>query len=177
MLINLSYKPLIKIILLLLLLSPSSLLVKAQHKTNNLIVDTCKKTPNYALCVSTLRSNPHSSTADVAGLGLILVGAVKAKSTAGLKSITELSNSNPGLKRRLSQCLEDYKMILSAFVPEAEQAIGGDPKFAEDGMNGIADVTARCVKSLQGLHTPLPSTNKLVHDLSLVAVSIIRTML
>lgn len=170
--INLSYKPLLKIILLLLLLCPSSLLVKA-----NIILDTCKKTPNYSLCVSTLRSNPRSSTADVAGLGFILVGAVKAKSTAGLKSISELSRSNPGLKRRLSQCLEDYKIILSAFVPEAEQAIGGNPKFAEDGMNGIADVTAKCVKSLQGLQAPLPSTNKLVHDISLVTVSIIRTML
>ena len=171
MLINLSF------IILLLVLSPCSLLVKAQHQTNSLILDTCKKTPNYALCVSTLKSNPRSSTADVAGLGFILVGAVKAKSTAGLKTITELSRANPVLKKRLSQCMEDYKMILSAFVPEAEQAIGGDPKFAEDGMNGIADVTAQCVKSLQGVRAPLPSTNKLVHDLSLVTVSIIRTML
>ena len=113
----------------------------------------------------------------MAGLGFILVGAVKAKSTAGLKTISELSRANPALKKRLSQCMEDYKMILSAFIPEAEQAIGGDPKFAEDGMNGIADVTAQCVKSLQGVRAPLPSTNKLVHDLSLVAVSIIRTML
>ncbi|KAK1390374.1 Cell wall vacuolar inhibitor of fructosidase 1 [Heracleum sosnowskyi] len=171
---NLSFKDLAKIILLLLLLSPASLLVEAQHKTNNLITDTCKKTPNYALCVSTLTSNPRSSTADVGGLGYIVVETVKAKSTAGLKSISELSRSNPMLKERLSECLESYKNILNDFIPEAEQ---GPPKFAEDGMNGVAEVTEKCVKNFQGLEAPLSTTNKLVHDLSLVAASIIRTLL
>ncbi|XP_074383040.1 cell wall / vacuolar inhibitor of fructosidase 1-like [Apium graveolens] len=173
-LINLSFEALAKIILLLLLLSPSSIHVKAQHKTNNLISDTCKRTLNYALCVSTLRSNPSSSTADVAGLGFIVVETIKAKSTACIKSMNELSRSNPILKRRVSECLESYKNILNDFIPEAEQ---GPPKFAEDGMKGVAQVTEKCVKIFQGLEAPLTTTNKLVHDLSLVAAAIIRTML
>lgn len=99
---------------------------------------------------------------------------MKAKSTAGIESMNELSRSSPILKRRLSECLESYKIILNDFIPEAEQ---GPPKFAEDGMNGVAEVTEKCVKNFQGLQAPLPSTNKLVHDLSLVAASIIRTLL
>lgn len=103
-----------------------------------------------------------------------MVETVKAKSTAGLKRINDLSRSSPILKRRLGECLESYKNILNDFIPEAEQ---GPPKFAEDGMKGIAEVTEKCVKNFQGLQAPLPTTNKLVHDLSLVAAAIIRTML
>lgn len=162
------------IILLLVLLSTSSLLVKAQHKTNDLVSDTCKKTPYFALCVSTLRSNPGSSTADVAGLAFIVVETVKAKSTAGINTMKQLSKSNPVLKRRLSECLESYNNILNDFIPEAEN---GPPKFAEDGMKGSADVADNCVKIFQGLEASLSTTNNLVHDLSLVAASIFQTML
>lgn len=150
----------------------------AQKKDNNLIQNTCKSTPNYALCVSTLRSNPKSSRADVTGLGLIIINAVKAKSTVELQSITRLSDSNPNLKKQLSECVEDYKIILSDLIPEAVQALTlGDPKFGEDGMNGVVHVADQCVRSFQALHSPIPSNNKLVHDLSLVAVSIIRLLL
>lgn len=42
------------------------------------IVDgTCKRTPDYTLCVSLLRSDPRSSSADIAGLAIILVDQIK----------------------------------------------------------------------------------------------------
>lgn len=42
------------------------------------IVDkTCKQTPDYSLCLSLLRSDPRSSSADTVGLGLILVDKIK----------------------------------------------------------------------------------------------------
>lgn len=42
------------------------------------IVDkTCKQTPDYTLCLSLLRSDPRSSSADTVGLALILVDKIK----------------------------------------------------------------------------------------------------
>ncbi|KAL1807440.1 hypothetical protein DCAR_0726798 [Daucus carota subsp. sativus] len=173
MLLKISSKALVKFILLLVLLSPSTFQTEAKHETN-LIIAICKKTPNYALCLSTLKSNPNSSRADVAGLGYIVVETVKAKSTAGLQTIVKLSRSSPVLKRKLSECWQKYDAILNDFVPEAEQ---GPPKFAVDGMKGVAEVTTDCIKDFQGLEAPLPTINQLVHDLSLVAASIISNLL
>ncbi|KAJ6420928.1 hypothetical protein OIU84_028333 [Salix udensis] len=44
-----------------------------QSDANDLIAQTCKNTPYYNLCVSSLRSVPRSSRADVQGLALVMV--------------------------------------------------------------------------------------------------------
>lgn len=43
----------------------------------NIVDKTCKQTPDYTLCLSLLRSDPRSSSADTVGLVLILVDKIK----------------------------------------------------------------------------------------------------
>lgn len=140
-------------------------------KDNNLIESTCKSTPNYDLCVSTLKSDPKSGDADVAGLGLIVVNVVQAKSEVELNAIAQLSDP------KLSECVTDYKIILNDLIPSVRQAVPGNPKFGVDGMNGVAHIADQCVNSLAGLSQPIPADNKLVGDLSRISVSIIEKLL
>ncbi|KAH7855740.1 hypothetical protein Vadar_028292 [Vaccinium darrowii] len=51
------------------------------HSHADLIGNTCKKTEFTDLCISTLRSDPHSAAADVKGLARIMFDATLAKVT------------------------------------------------------------------------------------------------
>ncbi|KAK9939822.1 hypothetical protein M0R45_016506 [Rubus argutus] len=57
---------------------------------SHLIDQTCRKTPNPTLCVSSLKSDPHSSaSADVSGLALIMVGCANQAITTGNPKFAE----------------------------------------------------------------------------------------
>lgn len=152
----------------------------SQQKDQNLIETTCKNTPNYHLCMTTLRANRGSASADVAGLGLIMVGAVKAKSKEALSAINKLSKSGqPKLSQALHQCKEVYNAVLEGDVPEAEQAVRGNPKFAENGMADAAVEADTCEGAFEGVvaKSPLSGVNTAVRDLAVVARAIIRNLL
>lgn len=68
------------------LISQNSAL-ELQGRGANLIETTCERTPFYKLCVSTLQSDPRSSSADVAGLAHIAADKLKAKAAATLGQI------------------------------------------------------------------------------------------
>ena len=80
-------------------------LTQIHVSTADLVDNTCKQTPNSDLCVSTL--HPRSSTADVAGLAIIMVDTIKTKATATLAQINTLLGSNPDPKTKngLDGCL------------------------------------------------------------------------
>ncbi|KAM1086488.1 hypothetical protein ACFX2B_011988 [Malus domestica] len=142
----------------------------------NLIDQTCKKTPNYNLCVSSLKSDPRSVKADVAGLGFITVDIAKDKATDTANRINELLKQSPS-DQRLKTCATFYHTILVADVPEASQGFKlGNPKFAEQGMNDAADATEACEKEFSS-KSPLTDKNKVVHDLSSIAAAIARLLL
>ncbi|XP_057475701.1 cell wall / vacuolar inhibitor of fructosidase 1-like [Actinidia eriantha] len=169
-LISLSLASFLVILLSLTKQSP----VSAQ---NDLITTTCKQTPLFQLCSSTLRSNLQSKSADVAGLGLIVVEVIKGKASATLGQVRKLLRAgNPQLKGPLNQCVAFYKTILEADVPEAEQAIRGVPKFAEDGMVDAAAGAGSCEEGFGG-KSPIIAMNMAVKDLAVVARAIIRTLL
>ncbi|KAM1742181.1 hypothetical protein ACFX12_012206 [Malus domestica] len=142
----------------------------------NLIDQTCKKTPNYNLCVSSLKSDPRSVKADVASLGFITVDIAKDKATDTANRINELLKQSPS-DQRLKTCATFYHTILVADVPEASQGFKlGNPKFAEQGMNDAADATEACEKEFSS-KSPLTDKNKVVHDLSSIAAAIARLLL
>ncbi|TQD73173.1 hypothetical protein C1H46_041302 [Malus baccata] len=131
----------------------------------NLIDQTCKKTPNYNLCVSSLKSDPRSVKADVASLGFITVDIAKDKATDTANRINELLKQSPS-DQRLKTCATFYHTILVADVPEASQGFKlGNPKFAGQGMNDAADAAEACEKEFSS-KSPLTDKNKVVHDLS-----------
>ncbi|KAL2459745.1 Cell wall/vacuolar inhibitor of fructosidase 1 [Forsythia ovata] len=149
-----------------------------QEKDQNLIETTCKNTPNYRLCIYTLRANRGSINTNVAGLGLIMVDAVKAKAKETRNAIQKLKGSRPELRNPLNECTKGYNAILEADVPEAVEALTkGDPKFAENGMADSSVETVLCEDRFKQGKSPLTRLNKAVRDLSDVARAIIRNLL
>ncbi|GFP97225.1 cell wall / vacuolar inhibitor of fructosidase 1 [Phtheirospermum japonicum] len=151
---------------------------KSQQNDQNLIETTCKHTPNYPLCIKTIRAEPTSAGADVAGLGFILVEAVKAKSKVALSAARRLSRTQPKLAKPLKECADVYKAVIEADVPEAEQSVRGNPKFAENGMADAAVEADVCEAAFKGVaKSPLTAANNAVRDLAVVARAIIRNLL
>lgn len=155
--------------------------VHTMAMATNLIETTCKSTPNYRLCATTLKANPGSNTAgDVADLGLIMVAAVKAKSREALSTIQKLiRRRQPKLSQALERCAEVYKAVVEGDVAVAEQVLRGNPKFAETAMAGVAVEADTCDGAFEGVvvRAPLSGINKAVHDLATVARAIIRNLL
>ncbi|WMV56637.1 hypothetical protein MTR67_050022 [Solanum verrucosum] len=119
----------------------------------NLIHATCRETPYYSLCHTTLQSDPRSYEAEgddaITTLGLIMVDAVKSKSIEIMEKIKELEKSNPEWRAPLNQCYVAYNAVLRADVTVAVEALKkGVPKFAEDGMDDVV-VEAQTYKRSQ----------------------------
>ncbi|TKY54271.1 Cell wall / vacuolar inhibitor of fructosidase 1 [Spatholobus suberectus] len=144
-----------------------------------LIENTCKKTPNYNVCLQSLKASPGSSSADVTGLAQIMVKVMKAKANDALKRIHELQRvgAEPKQRRALSSCADKYKAVLIADVPQATEALQkGDPKFAEDGANDAANEATYCESDFSG-KSPLTKQNNAMHDVAAVAAAIVRLLL
>ncbi|KAL3654621.1 hypothetical protein CASFOL_001606 [Castilleja foliolosa] len=150
-------------------------------KDQTLIETTCKNTPHYQLCISTLHASPSSASSDVAGLGLIVVDAVKSKAEAAMSAIDELEKLHPDMTRALENCRNAYNAVLEADVPEAVAALTkGVPKFAESGMVDVAWEAEICEGGFEeaaAAESPLSGVDKDLHELAEVAVGIIRNLL
>ncbi|CAI9119045.1 OLC1v1020699C1 [Oldenlandia corymbosa var. corymbosa] len=153
------------------------------NNNHDLIESTCKNTPNYQLCITTLESDPRSldPNTSVFGLGLIVVDALKNKATATMEKINRLKGSNiPDFAIPVMECSMMYNAILKADIPVAIEGLRkGVPKFAESGMDDAALEVQNCDNSFkkQVKYSPISGMNQDVYDLSLVAKSIIRLLL
>ncbi|KAK4725798.1 hypothetical protein R3W88_030715 [Solanum pinnatisectum] len=152
----------------------------------NLINATCRETPYYSLCHTTLQSDPRSYEAEgddiITTLGLIMVDAVKSKSIEIMEKIKELEKSNPEWRVPLSQCYVAYNAVLRADVTVAVEALKkGDPKFAEDGMDDVVVEAQTCEYSFNYYYNkvdfPISNLSREIIELSKVAKSIIRMLL
>lgn len=159
-------------------LKKSNHIFMVREKGNDLIENTCRNTPDYQLCLSTLLSDPRSFDADTYGLGLVIVDALKDKATSTVNAINRLKRSNPEFILPLIECSILYNAILKADIPEAIEGLRkGVPKFAEAGMADTAVEVQGCENSFKQPNSPLTDMNKEVYDLSAVAKSIIRMLL
>ncbi|XP_009604073.1 cell wall / vacuolar inhibitor of fructosidase 1-like [Nicotiana tomentosiformis] len=155
-------------------------LVLQTSADKNLVQNTCKNTPNVQLCLKTLLADPRSANGDVNTLALIIVDAIKVQATQAAATISKLQQSNPPAAWivPLKNCAFSYKVILTASMPEATEALTkGDPKFAEDAVVGSSGDADQCEKNFGGNNSPLTALNTAVRELSDVARAIIRTLL
>ncbi|XP_052620057.1 cell wall / vacuolar inhibitor of fructosidase 1 [Lactuca sativa] len=144
------------------------------------IENTCKSTPSYNLCLSILLANPKSQNADLTGLALFVVDAVKNKGVKTLQQIDSLKKSMPELTPTLMQCGDVYKIVVGVDVPLTINALNlGNPKFGEDGMADTTIESQACERSFQehGQTSPLTNMNKDMEDVANVARAIIRMLL
>ncbi|XVF62417.1 hypothetical protein PTKIN_Ptkin09bG0006000 [Pterospermum kingtungense] len=156
--------------------------LQISYSDKNLIETTCKHTPLFNLCVSTLKPDPRSSNADVAGLAHIAADSVNAKATATLNQIKGLLKSakDPNLQKALQHCLDSYNSIIEADIPVAiEAVVKGNPKFAVNSATDAAIEAQTCEKSFANYppKSPISDSNKAVHDLCAVLESIASLLL
>ncbi|KAF3456382.1 hypothetical protein FNV43_RR01032 [Rhamnella rubrinervis] len=163
---------------ILLPLTQSSILPQAEP--NNLIANTCKKTPHYDLCVSSLESNPESSSADLNGLAQIMVNIVLSNTSSTLDYIQGLLKEapEPQLQRALADCAELYIPVVKFSLPQAIEAlISGHFGFANYGISDAAKEAAACEKAFSGsIKSPLTDRNSIVRDLADIATAIINLL-
>ncbi|XP_062025022.1 cell wall / vacuolar inhibitor of fructosidase 1-like [Rosa rugosa] len=140
----------------------------------NIIAQTCQKTPNPPVCLSSLKSDPRSAQADIYGLATIMVDVVKAKSTTTLNQINQLLKQSPRDKG-LIDCADSYNAVLKGDVPEAYEAINVRRRmFALDGMNDAVNEANGCESNFAGSSShPLAKFNKDVADVASVAAAVI----
>ncbi|EOA29659.1 hypothetical protein CARUB_v10015473mg [Capsella rubella] len=142
------------------------------------IVDmTCKQTPDYTLCLSLLRSDPRSSSADTVGLALILVDKIKALGTETLGRINEAYKTKTMLKRALDECNLRYKTIVDVNVHTAIIAIKGNPKFAEDAVVDSGVEASVCEGGFPKGQSPLTELTQRMDKICDVTRAIVRMLL
>ncbi|KAL1372367.1 hypothetical protein HN51_002529 [Arachis hypogaea] len=140
-----------------------------------LIESTCRQTPNFNLCVQSLKSFPGSATADVRGLGLIMVKVMQSKANDAINKIRELQRSAPS--PALTSCASKYNAIVVGDIPEANEAFSkGMPKFAENGANDAANEATFCENGFNG-RSPLTQQNNAMRDVAAITAAIARQLL
>ncbi|EEF36860.1 cell wall / vacuolar inhibitor of fructosidase 1 [Ricinus communis] len=113
-----------------------------------------------------------------------MVFTIEAKATHTLHRINELLEHSKGLSHKkregLKACAERYNSILKADVPQALQGLKkGNYKFAEEGSFDAATEAMSCEDEFSSCKSasPISEMNSLVHDVSIVAASIVQIML
>ncbi|MED6145644.1 hypothetical protein PIB30_027211 [Stylosanthes scabra] len=143
----------------------------------NLIENTCRRTPNYNVCIQSLKSNLASLSADIRGLALIMVKVMASKATDGLSIIGRLQRGSSGPSPALTSCAGKYNAILVGDIPQATQALqGGNAKFAESAANDAANEATFCENGFTG-RSPITAQNNAMRDVSVVTAAIVRNLL
>ncbi|KAL4292063.1 hypothetical protein GQ457_14G017160 [Hibiscus cannabinus] len=151
---------------------------KQVDTSNTLIETTCEKTPFVDLCISTLKSDPRSSTADVAGLAIIAADSAYAKANSTSNQIAALlkSATDPKLIKALNSCIDSYNSILRVDLPVAILAIDkGTPKVAVERATDAENEAQKCEDSVTS--SPISGSSKAVHDLCGILQSIASLLL
>ncbi|KAF7837691.1 cell wall / vacuolar inhibitor of fructosidase 1-like [Senna tora] len=144
----------------------------------SLIEQTCKNTPHEALCLQYLKSDPGSSQADITGLALIMVDAMKTTTQQAQAKVQQELKKGHGETEALNACAGTYKTVLEYDVTVAIEALKkGDPKFAEDGANDTVMEVNSCEAAFPSGKSPITQQNNLVRDVAQVAAAIIRNLL
>ncbi|XP_071722177.1 cell wall / vacuolar inhibitor of fructosidase 1-like [Rutidosis leptorrhynchoides] len=148
----------------------------------NIVSQTCQHTPNPNLCISTLNSDPKSSTAaDVSGLTIIGANILSRNAASTKDKISSLLKNTPSTDRQLVKSLkcseELYNLIVTADIPEIIEAVTkGDPKFGQDGADDVSLEADTCQKCFLN-SSPIHQRNMFVHDFSVVLSSMIQMLL
>ncbi|XP_065860187.1 cell wall / vacuolar inhibitor of fructosidase 1-like [Euphorbia lathyris] len=170
-------------------ISPSPVLLLLLHvlpfliptESADLINKTCKKTPDYNLCVSTLQANSQSSNTSVEGLASMMANVTLSNATNILNYTQELINHNADteLEGRLAYCAEVYISLEQDILPQAISALAnGEFGFAKYGISEAGDEVHECEKKIpESFKPPLNDMNRIMQNLCDVCVAIINILL
>ncbi|XP_074283951.1 cell wall / vacuolar inhibitor of fructosidase 1-like [Silene latifolia] len=163
------------------LIAYNILFAKAQTNPVNLIDFTCKQTPDYNLCASTLNSDPRSRSAkDMKALATILVDHVNDKASSTRLHIATLfmdPKTDSNTKLYLDQCVTRYDKILSYWIPNAKTSMANDDySKAQEYIDALPTTIELCERNFEFLgHVKSPITNdsKAMDDIAKVAIAVV----
>lgn len=153
------------LIFLLYLTTPSTFLQKATNflianADQTLIQKTCKNTLYYNLCMSSLKSDPTSLTADTKGLAVIMasIGVANATDTSTYLSSQLPTNSaaaaasaNKNNKTKLiRQCSQKYAFAAEALRESLKDLAGETYDYAYMHVSAAADYANVCRDGFKG---------------------------
>jgi pectinesterase inhibitor-like protein len=173
------------ITLFILILCTTLVVTQSQNvqpkNSNDLIEQTCKKTPNYALCIQYLKPYSSSSNASVNGLAIIMFGIMKDKAldTQGKihTIVADILPRDPFVpKAPLLECNNLYESIIVADVTRAINALQGSPdlKLAESCANDAKSKANKCELKFKIGDSPLTDENNDMNDVAILAAAIVR---
>ncbi|GMP77484.1 hypothetical protein CsSME_00033750 [Camellia sinensis var. sinensis] len=153
----------------------------------DLITKICKKTPNYKLCKSTLKSGDQVSQIAIKGLCLIATNASMTKSKRFLSDMNILYKKYPEFQSFLIKCNEKIRTIGWELIPNAIQALENNDisKAVEETMSKAVIGADECINSSKikkPIVIPKDPRKKLkndansVYNLFAVNVSILKQM-
>ncbi|XP_024966613.1 cell wall / vacuolar inhibitor of fructosidase 1-like [Cynara cardunculus var. scolymus] len=145
------------------------------------IESVCRSTPSTNLCLKTVLADPKSKDADLTGLALIIVYAVKDKGNKIIHQIKTLEkHGRPELRPVLKYCERVYNTAVTVDVKLAVDALTlGNVKFGENGMADVVVESRSCEDTFDqyALKSPMTEINKGMEDIANVARAIIRMLL
>ncbi|XP_074283954.1 cell wall / vacuolar inhibitor of fructosidase 1-like [Silene latifolia] len=157
-----------------------NIFTEAQTNAVNLIDFTCKQTPDYNLCVSTLKSDPRTPSAkDVKALATILVDQVHRKAILTQGHTRALSKDpifDSKTKEFLTRCTIRYGHILNWIVSAKLSMAANDYSKAQDYIKALPthiELCEREFESLAHVKSPITDVSKAMDDIAKVAVAVV----
>ncbi|CAL5416470.1 unnamed protein product [Camellia sinensis] len=117
----------------------------------DLITKVCKKTPNYKLCKSTLKSGDRISQTAIKGLCVIATNASMTKSKRFLSNMNILYKKYPEFQSFLIECKKRIRTIGWELIPNALQALENNDtsKAAQETMSKAVIGADECINSVK----------------------------
>ncbi|KAH7857829.1 hypothetical protein Vadar_016989 [Vaccinium darrowii] len=159
----------------MLLLFLLVLLSQNYFSRGDLIADTCRKTDYPRICISTLRSNPDSKTADVKGLVRIILKAALGKANTIFNQANDLLKKTKDrlVRQSLDVCVSVYEGALDE-IPDAIANVGTNNSVANIKASATIDDADTCEESFS--NSPFTADNNAVKQLAVVALDIIASL-
>ncbi|CAL1397477.1 unnamed protein product [Linum trigynum] len=160
---------------LLLVFLPIFLSLATAIQTS-LLVQTCKRTSDAALCLSSLSSNPRTPSArDVKTLALIELDTISTKTNATVDTIIQLLNNTTDeyMLRAYGSCVDTFGGIVVNRIPQGIAALNSKNYAEAKNQVGLVQSDVQLCFEHFSEKQPFTSGSKLVSRLAGVAIGII----
>ncbi|KAM7466533.1 hypothetical protein LguiB_014095 [Lonicera macranthoides] len=149
-------------------------------KKDDLVEQVCKTTTDPSLCLSTLRSNPRSSSSDVKGLAHIMLEVSLRKGSDNFAQVKKLvqNATDPIIKQCLDLCVMQYDLLIDNVNKAIHSLESNSFRDANLHAGWAADGAESCENSFIELKRPSPLTerNNLVVHLGEISLEIIHLL-
>ncbi|XP_058109035.1 putative invertase inhibitor [Magnolia sinica] len=158
------------------------------HATTNgqdLISTTCKQTLYFDVCMSSLRSNPLSQTADLEGLAAISINLTMAYATEMITHVTDLKGHVKTLDHDtfmagcLNDCLDEYADAVENLRQSAEALGQRSYGAVNDLVSGAMTDSDTCEEGfteVPGNVSPLTEKNEYFFKLCSISLAITKLL-